>query len=106
MAYRRFAIRASAFLAFAAIAIFAVTSGGSASKADAAGVAPSCTFATPIPQLILQGGGPDTVTCTFTIHSVAHTLVVDFTVAPAATPPLSITSCTLDSSPIHVGPCP
>lgn len=94
---------------FAAVAVFAVlafASGGATPRAHAEGVHPSCTFVTPLPQLIQQGGGPDSVTCTFTLHGTQHTLVVNFTVTLTAIPPVRIDGCTLDSNPIHVGPCP
>jgi len=88
-----------------ALAVFAFMSGGPTQKTEAAGLNPQCTFATPIPQLVQQGGGSDTVTCTFTLRGNAHTLVVDFTLAlhPVA---ISIDGCTLDTNVIHWGPCP
>jgi len=92
--------------AVAALAFFAFASAASTPSAEAVPVQPACTFAIPLPELIQQGGGADTVTCTFTIRGVDHTLVVDFTVDLAARPPLTIDGCTLDSNPIHRGPCP
>jgi hypothetical protein len=90
----------------AALALLAFAAVGPTHKADAAGLQPSCTFATPIATLVQQGGGADTVTCTFTIRGNAHTLVVDFTVTLGAHPPVKVDACTLDSRVIHIGPCP
>lgn len=101
----RIAIRLSLVGAVAALAIVAFLALGQVhQKANAVG--PSCTFTTPIPQLIQQGGGPDTVTCTLTVHGTTHTLVVDFTLTLQAQPPLTIDGCTLDGNAIHRGPCP
>ena len=99
-------IRVGGFTAVAALALLAFSAMGSTHKADAAGVQPSCTFATPIQTLILAGGGSDTVTCTFTVAGASHTLVVNFTVTPTAHPPITVNSCTLDTNAIHIGPCP
>ena len=101
---RGIVVRLGLFVAVAALAVFAFMSVSNTQRADAAG--PSCTFATPLLQLIQQGGGPDTVTCTFTVHGTDHTLVVDFTLTLTARPPLTIDGCTLDGDPIHRGPCP
>ncbi len=50
---------------------------------------------------------PETLTCTFNFFGTPHTLVVKFEIS-TTTPPLGlqVTSCTLDASAIHVGPCP
>jgi hypothetical protein len=91
--------------AISALALLAFFSVSHAQKTDAAGLHPSCTFATPLPPIVLNGGS-DTVTCTFTLRGHDHTLVVDFTVDRTAHPPLTIDGCTLDTNVIHWGPCP
>ena len=106
MLARGIALKIGLLAAIAGLALLAFFSVSHTHRANAGGLHPSCTFATPIPQLIQQGGGSDSVTCTFTIHGTAHTLVVDFTLTLGARPPLSIDGCTLDGSAIHVGPCP
>ena len=98
-------LRLGLLAAIAALAVFAFVSGGATQKAHAVGPQASCTFATPLHDL-LPAGGSDSVTCTFNVHGTTHTVVVDFTLTPTAVPPLSIDGCTLDGSPIHVGPCP
>jgi hypothetical protein len=106
MLTRGIVLRLGLLAVVAALAVFAFASGGPTQKTEAAGLHPSCTFApTPLLQVI-QNGGSDTVTCTFTIHGHDHTLVVDFTVDRTARPPLTIDGCTLDTHTIHWGPCP
>ncbi len=102
---RGFVLRVGLLAGVAALALLAFFSVSHTQRTDAAGVGPVCTFATPIHDL-LPGGGSDSVTCTFNVHGTIHTLVVDFTLTPTAVPPLVISSCTLDGSAIHVGPCP
>lgn len=99
------AVRLSLLLAIGAIAVFAFALGGSAPQADAAPLNASCSFETPIMDMFPDGGS-NTVTCTFDLRGTPHTLEVDFTLDFAARPPISIDGCTLDSEPIHVGPCP
>lgn len=105
MLARGILLRGGLVAAVVALALLAFFSLSHTPKTDAAGVGPVCTFATPI-QNLLPGGGSDSVTCTFNIHGTIHTLVVNFTLTPTAVPPLVISSCTLDGSAIHVGPCP
>ncbi len=104
MLARGMIVRVGLLAAISALALLAFFSVSHTQKADAA-VGPVCVFATPI-QDLLPAGGSDSVTCTFNIHGTIHTLVVDFTLTPRAVPPLTISSCTLDSTAIHIGPCP
>jgi hypothetical protein len=108
MFVRGFLVRVGFITVLAGLALFAFSymSEGRAPSAHAAGNQPSCTFTTPIPQLIQQGGGSDTVTCTLTVHGTPHTLVVDFTLTLQARPPITIDGCILDGNPISIGPCP
>ena len=99
-------VRLSLLVAIGAIGLFAFALGGSTPQADAAPLEASCTFETPLADMITVGGGSNTVTCTFDLHGTPHTLVVDFTIDLFAMRPISIDGCTLDSEPIHVGPCP
>ena len=105
MLARGMIVRFGVLAAVAALALLVFFSAGPTQKTEAVGLHPSCTFATPLLQVI-QTGGSDTVTCTFTIHGTDHTLVVDFTIDRTARPPLSIDHCTLDTNDIHIGPCP
>ena len=98
-------VRLSLLVAIGAIGVFAFALGGSTPQVDAAPIEASCTFETPLADMFPDGGS-NTVTCTFDLRGTPHTLVVDFTIEPAARPPISIDGCTLDSEPIHVGPCP
>jgi hypothetical protein len=97
-------VRVALLVAVAMLAAFAFLSTTSAPKAEA--VAPGCTFTPSLEELIQQGGGSGSVTCTFAIQGVEHVLVVDFTVDPLARPPITIDGCTLDGEALHVGPCP
>ena len=109
MLARGIVLRLGLLAVVAALAVFAFASGGPAQKTEAVGLHPSCTFTVPLPQLIQQGGGSDTLTCTFTFHGNEHTLVVDFTLTLGPPPPpvsLTIDGCTLDGNPFHRGPCP
>ena len=106
MVVRVMTIRLVIVGAVAALAFFAFASTASTPTAEAVSVQPDCTFETPLLEFIQQGGGSNSVTCTFTIQDTPHTLFVDFTVDLTARPPLRIDGCTLDSDPIHVGPCP
>ncbi len=92
--------------AVAALALFAFASTASTPTAEAVPVQPDCTFETPLLEFIQQGGGSNSVTCTFTIRGEEHTLIVDFTVELTARPPISIDACELDGEAINVGPCP
>jgi len=99
-------VRIGLLAAVAALALLAFFSAGDTQKADAA-VRPVCHFSTPLLQLIQQGGGPDSVKCTFTIRGTEHSLAIDFTLTLGARPPLTIDSCILDlTTAIHRGPCP
>lgn len=93
-----------------ALAAFAFVSAGDTRTADAVPIQPDCTFTPTMQELFVQAleGDPvsGNVTCTFSIHDEEHTLSVDFTVDLMGQPPISIDGCTLDSEPIHVGPCP
>ncbi len=101
----RVVTRFSLLVAVAALAVLAFFALGNVQKTEAIPGSPVCTFATPIPQLIDQGGGADTVTCTLTVHGNPHTVVVDFTLSlhPVR---ISVDGCTLDGNVIHIGPCP
>ena len=105
MLARGMVLRLGLLAAVVALAVFAFGSGGPTQKTEAAGLNPQCTFATPVWDVI-HNGGSDTVTCTFTIRGHDHTLVVDFTVDRTARPPLTIDGCTLNGNPFHRGPCP
>ena len=102
MKIRRLILGATVAMGAVALFAFAFGSGpGRSSDAEAAGITrPVCTFSTPLRDA--QVGASNTATCTFGIHEVSHTLVVEFVVSA----PPSITSCTLDGVAIHVGPCP
>ena len=90
----------------ALLAFFAFATTSSTPSAEAVPVQPDCTFDIPLAEFIAQGGGENSVTCTFSIRGEEHTLTVDFTFDLSARPPLSIDGCTLDSEPISAGPCP
>lgn len=98
-------VRLSLLVAIGALVVFAFALGGSTPQTEAAPVQASCEFATPLADMFPDGGS-NTVTCTFDLQGTPHTLVVDFTIDLMARPPISIDGCTLDSEPIHVGPCP
>jgi hypothetical protein len=106
MSIRRILISLGGLTAVAALALLAFATTSPAHKADAAGLQPACTFATPIPALVQAGGGSDTVTCTFDVHGTTYTFVGDFTLTLGATPPVAVTGCTLNGQPIHIGRCP
>ena len=106
MSIRRILISLGGLAAVAALALLAFATTSPAHNADAAGLQPACTFATPIQALVLAGGGSDIVTCTFNVHGTTYTFVGNFTVDPAATPPVAVTHCTLNGDDIHIGRCP
>ena len=101
----RVVTRFSLLVAIAALAVLAFFALGNVQKTEAIPGSPVCTFATPIPQLIQQGGGSDTVTCTLTVRGNPHTVVVDFTLT-LGPPRITIDGCTLNGNVIHRGPCP
>ena len=101
MVYRLIAIRVGTLVAAVALAALAFGMTKTTHQAEAS-TGPACTFATPIQQLIANGGGADTVTCTLAVHGTTHTLVVDFTVTLGAHPPVAVNGCTLDGNAIHV----
>lgn len=102
MRARSLAIVVAAVAVATALFALAFVSGvGTGEDAEASSISrPVCEFATPIRDS--APGSANSVTCTFSIHGVAHTLVVDFIVSA----PPAITACTLDGNAIHVGPCP
>lgn len=88
-----------AILALAALLFFAASR---TTAAHAEGISNlSCSLSTPLNPPPAPGT-TDTLTCTFDLKGVAHTLVVDFVVSA----PPQVTDCTLDGNAIHVGPCP
>ena len=104
MSYRSIILRASMLVAVLALMALAFVVAKPAGRADAANV--SCTFATPLRQVIQAGGGDDSVTCNISVHGQTHTFVANFTITLGANPPVVVTSCTLDGNAVSVGPCP
>jgi hypothetical protein len=106
MSIRSLMPRVAIIAALAVLAFVALNFTADAPAAEAAPVSVDCTFTPPIEDLIAAGGGPGNVTCDFSIRGEDHTISVDYTVDFSARPPVSIDSCTLDSEPLHAGPCP
>ena len=100
MVHRSFILRLAgltAVVALAAIAFVAFQPTHTA-RADADDVSNLQCSVSPRP---LQAGVEETATCTFNYQGNPHTFVATFHF-----PPFQVDSCTLDNTPIHIGPCP
>jgi hypothetical protein len=93
----------AAVLAFTAFAFFSMGTTRTAS-AETHGIQNLHCSVAPSPVAL---NTPEVLTCTFTFNGASHTFVADFEIS-TTTPPLGlqVSSCTLDSNAVHIGPCP
>lgn len=101
---KTFVLTMTAIALVAACAAFAFSSLGTTRTAHAEthGIQSLQCSVAPTP---ITPNTPETLTCTFTFRGTPHTFVADFEIVPTV-PHLQVSSCTLDTKPVHIGPCP
>ena len=105
MTHRASLVAAGGIAVAAAIAVFAFLSMGTVSTAHAEGGHGIQNLSCSVNPSPPTADTPETLTCTFDFQGTTHTFVADFMLS-STMPRLSVSSCTLDGNPVHIGPCP